>query len=76
MGKVLVFPVKRTLSADVEKRMHEIAKIYVGLINEVLQDTCGDITDMDEYNEITNLMLNAFLEGVVDAVVETNEDES
>lgn len=74
MAKVLTFPVKRTLSEDVEKRMHEIAAIYVGLINDVLRDTCSDITDMDEYEEVTNLMLNAFLEGVVEAVA--NEEES
>ena len=74
MAKVIAFPVKRTLPEDVEKRMHEIAKIYVNLLNEVLHDTCDDITDPQEYKEVTDLMLEAFLEGVVKAVVESNEE--
>jgi ppGpp synthetase/RelA/SpoT-type nucleotidyltranferase len=73
MAKVLEFPVKKELPKQVEDRLHEIAEMYVTLLDNTLTEVCGDITDAKEYEEMTNLMLGALLEGVIETIDKMNE---
>ena len=75
MAKVLKFPVKKELPKELEERLHSIAKLYVGLLNEVLVAVSDDVTDEEEFDEITNLMLNSLIEGVLKAIEEVNESK-
>ena len=72
MAKVLKFPVKKELPKELEERLHSIAKLYVGLLNEVLVAVSDDVTDEEEFDEVTNLMLNSLIEGVLKAIEEVN----
>lgn len=73
MAKVLEFPVKKELPKEVEDRLHEIAALYVKLLNDTLHDVCDDIDDEEELNRTTDLMLNALIEGVIEAIANMNE---
>lgn len=73
MAKVLEFPVKKELSEEVKNRLHEIATLYVTLLDDTLNDVCEGVTDPKEYEEMTNLMLGALLEGVIEAIDNMNE---
>lgn len=74
MAKVLEFPVKKELPKEVRDRLHEIAALYVKLLNDTLHDVCDDIDDEEELNRTTDLMLNALIEGVLEAIRKTAEE--
>ena len=73
MAKVYEFPVKKELPKEVVDRLHDIADMYVTLLDDTLNMVCEDITDPQEYAEMTDLMLGALLEGVVDAIGKLDE---
>lgn len=73
MAKVLAFPVKKELPKEVEEQLREAAKVYIGVLDELLTDLRNDFTDDKEYNEMTELMLGTLVEALLDAVAEKGE---
>lgn len=73
MAKVLAFPVKKELPKEVEERLQEAAKVYIGVLDELLTNLRDEYPDDKEYNEMTELMLNALLEALFGAVAAKGE---
>lgn len=73
MAKVLAFPVKKKLPKEVEERLHEITETYIGSMYEVLDSLCDDPTDLEELNEMSDLMLEAVIEGLFGAISKLGE---
>lgn len=73
MAKVLAFPVKKELPKEVEERLLEAAKVYIGVLDELLTDLRNKFPDDEDYNEMTELMLGALIEALLGAVAEKAE---
>ena len=69
MTKVYGFP-KKKLPKEIEDRVFEVAKAYVITLKEAAEDLCYDPWDEDELFEITELVLNAYAEGLEIAIDE------
>ena len=73
MAKVLAFPVNKELSEEVKQRLNEIAKLYVQLMNEVYDETIGDVKDEKEVAELAELMLYEYMAAIEKAIAELEE---
>lgn len=73
MAKVLAFPVKKELPKEVEERLLEAAKVYIGVLDELLTDLRNKFPNDEDYNEMTELMLGALIEALLGAVAEKAE---
>lgn len=71
MAKVIAFPAKNKLPGGIEKRLHEIAKEYIEVIQAY--SLLVDITDDDAYQEAVDLIAEAYAEGIIKAVEEMGE---
>lgn len=67
MAKVYDFP-KKKLPKEIEDRVYEVAKAYVVALKDAAETLCYDPWDEDELFEITDLVLNAWAEGLEIAI--------
>lgn len=70
MTKVLAFPVKKQLSEELKQRLHEIAKQYVMLMNDVYEEMKSDADSDEELGELAELMLYEYVAAVEKAIIE------
>lgn len=72
MAKVYAYPTKRKLPAGMEENLRRVAKEYVETIyaTVVLLDTQAD---KPTYEEVMELVAEAFNEGIYDAIEELDE---
>lgn len=70
MCKVYEFPVKKVIPEEVKEELQRSATEYVKTINDVLAKMVTDETTEEEYVEISGMILEAYLEAIVNAVVE------
>lgn len=73
MAKVLLFPQKKRIPTSIEKRLNEIAKEYVEVLQALLILLDVDLSNDKEYNEILELVQEAFAKGILAAVYESEE---
>ena len=70
MAKVLLFPQKKRLPKGIEKRLHEITKEYVELLQALIVLLDIDVSDEEQYNEVLEMVQESFTEGILAAVEE------
>ena len=72
MAQVYAFPVKRKLPAGMEENLRKVAKEYVETLyaTVVLLDTQAD---KPTYEEVMEMVAEAFTEGIYDAIAELDE---
>ena len=73
MAKVYAFPVKKELPEEMLKRLNEIAKAYVILLNDVYVELVSDVTNGEEVAELTEVMFYAYIDAVEKAIAELEE---
>ena len=73
MAKVYMFPEKKKLPKNLEKRLKEIAKEYMEVVYAIAVLLGVEDTDQPEYMEVMELIAEAFGEGVADAIDEFEE---
>lgn len=73
MAKVLMFPQKKKLPKGIEKRLMEISKEYVELLQALIVLLDVDIDDEEQYNEVLELVSESFANGIIAAVEEMEE---
>ena len=74
MAKVYMFPQEKKLPGGVVKRLNEIAKEYVELLQAIIVLLDVDISDDEQYDEVLELVKVAFAKGIIAAVEEMEED--
>ena len=74
MAKVYMFPQAKKLPGGVVKRLNEIAKEYVELLQAIIVLLDVDISDDEQYDEVLELVKVAFAKGIIAAVEEMEED--
>lgn len=75
MAKVYAFPVKKKLPKSIEERLHEVAKEYIEVLSAAYMLLGEHGTDQMSYEELVNLVADAYAEGLVKAAV-NQMDES
>lgn len=70
MAKVVFFPQKKKLPSGIEKRLKEITKEYVELLQGLIVLMDIDVSDEQQYNEVLEMVQEAFAQGIMDAVGE------
>ena len=72
MAKVYEFPKKKIqkLPEEIEKRLHQVAKDYVGVLRDALPSLDSDDLAQPEYSELVDLVSAAYAEGIIVAVSE------
>ena len=70
MCKVYEFPVKKEIPKDISEKLQKFAKEYVAIMNESLGALVTEDTTPKEYEEITGMVLQAYLEAIFNAVEE------
>lgn len=72
MAQVYAFPAKRKLPAGMEENLRKVAKDYVETLyaTVVLLDTQED---KPTYEEVMEMVAEAFTEGIYDAIAELDE---
>ena len=70
MCKVYEFPTKKELPEEVKIKVQGSAKEYVKTINESLEILVTDEITEEEYLELSKMVLEAYLEAIIQAVVE------
>lgn len=70
MAKVVMFPQKKKLPACIEKRLTEITKDYVEVLQALIVLMDVDVSDEQQYNEVLELVQEAFAQGIMSAVSE------
>lgn len=73
MAKVYMFPEKKKLPANMEKRVKEMAKEYMEVVYAIMVLLGVEDTDNSDYMEVMELIAEAFGEGVADAIDEFEE---
>ena len=74
MAKVYAFPTKRKLPGGMEKELKKVAKDYVETLYATM--VLFDLeTDKPTYDEVMELVAEAFTEGVYGAIEELDESE-
>lgn len=74
MAKVLMFPQKKKLPQCIEKRLNEITKEYVEVLQALVVLLDVDVTDDSQYDEVLELVQEAFAKGILKAISEMEED--
>ena len=70
MAKVVMFPQKKKLPSGIEKRLNEITKEYVEVLQALIVLLNVDIEDDLQYNEVLEMVQEAFAKGILAAVEE------
>lgn len=72
MAKVYAFPTKRKLPGGMEKELRQIAKNYIEALYATV--VLFDLeTDKPTYEEVMELVAEAFTEGIEEAIEELDE---
>ena len=74
MAKVLMFPQKKKLPQCIEKRLSEITREYVEVLQALIVLLDIDISDDSQYEEVLELVQEAFAKGILEAISEMEED--
>lgn len=74
MTKVYMFPQKKKLPANLEKRIGELGKEYMQTVYAIAKLLGIEDPDQPEYMEVMELIAEAFGEGVAEAMVEIGEE--
>ena len=74
MGKVLLFPQKERLPKNLEEKLHQIAREYVEVLFASLTLLSDEDASIERMNEVTELVSNAYYEGLNNAVDELSQD--
>ena len=74
MAKVYMFPEKKKLPKNLEKRLCELAKDYIELVYAIAVVMGVEDADGPEYDEVTELIAEAFAKGLEDAIEEMEKD--
>lgn len=75
MTKVYMFPQKKKLPANLEKRIGELGKEYMRTVYTVAKVLGIEDPTQPEYTEAMELIAEAFGEGVAEAMVEITSEE-
>lgn len=70
MCKVYNFPVKKDIPEEIREILQEAAKDYVATINKSLELLVDEDTTEEEYNELSGMLLEAYLHAIIKAVEE------
>lgn len=72
MAKVYEFPTKKVLKLpdEIEKRLYQAAKDYVGVLHDILPSLDNDVMSQPEYSELVELVATTYAEGIIVAVNE------
>lgn len=70
MCKVYAFPVKKEIPEDLKETLQKSAKEYVKVIYNSLDCLVTEDTTEEEYIEISGMLLEAYLEAILNAVAE------
>lgn len=70
MAKVYMFPEKKRLPKCIEKRLNEITKEYVEVLQALVVLLDVDVSDDKQYNEVLLMVQEAFARGILAAVEE------
>ena len=70
MAKVYMFPEKKRLPKGIEKRLNEITKEYVEVLQALIVLLDVDVSDDQQYNEVLLMVQEAFARGILAAVEE------
>lgn len=70
MAKVYMFPEKKRLPKGIEKRLNEITKEYVELLQALIVLLDIDVSDDKQYNEVLLMVQEAFARGILAAIDE------
>ena len=70
MAQVYLFPQKKRLPGGIVKRLNEITKEYVELLQAIIVLLDIDVTDDEQYNEVLEMVQEAFANGIIAAVEE------
>ena len=70
MAKVIMFPEKKRLPSGIEKRLNEITKEYVEVLQALIILLDIDVSDDNQYNEVLELIQEAFANGILAAIEE------
>ena len=74
MAKVLQFPVKKHLSPEIEDCLYEIGKAYLEILNYALTKLSIDDPDQRELDEIRDLVVYAYAEGLERALEDMEKE--
>lgn len=70
MGTVLKFPQKMTLPEEIEKRLNEVAKVYVEVMMDAQKTMFDENSSKEEVAEASGLILESYLKSVQKAIEE------
>lgn len=70
MARVVMFPQKKRLPAGIEERLTEITKEYVEVLQALIVLMDIDVSDEQQYNEVLELIQEAFAQGIMTAIGE------
>lgn len=70
MAQVYMFPQKKKLPSGIEKRLNEITKEYVEVLQALIILLNIDVNDEQQYNEVLEMVQEAFANGILAAVEE------
>lgn len=70
MCKVYEFPVKKVIPEEVVKTLQDSANEYVRTLNECMDSLVTEDTTKEEYDELSGLVLQSYLEAIIKAVEE------
>ena len=73
MAKVYMFPEKKRLPKNMEERLRELAKEYIEVVYAIAVVMGVDDVDGPEYEEVTELIAEAFAKGIEDTIEEMEE---
>lgn len=70
MCKVYEFPVKKEIPEEVLAKINVAAREYVKFINESVEAVTDPDMSFDEFQEMAGLVLEAYIDAILNAVVE------
>jgi hypothetical protein len=70
MAKVYMFPEKKRLPKCIEKRLNEITKEYIEVLQALVVLLDVDVSDDQQYDEVLLMVQEAFARGILAAVEE------
>ena len=75
MATVLKFPTKKKLPQELEEDLYEVGKAYLIVLHKALSALSGDEPTDAEFDEIRDLVVMAYAEGLAKALAELEEGE-